>query len=86
MLEIERQVLQNILGLLTLPRRREIAEARFRQAQLMTMEAVVKLAMDTRRAYIRATAAGQAVILLKRAQSSANRFPISPRSLVRPAQ
>ena len=31
-LEIERQILQNVLGLLTLPRRKEIAEAKFQQA------------------------------------------------------
>ncbi|HXE68398.1 MAG TPA: hypothetical protein VN523_03505 [Hyphomicrobiaceae bacterium] len=31
--EIERQIVQNVLALLTLPRRREIAEARLRQAQ-----------------------------------------------------
>jgi outer membrane protein TolC len=70
-LEIERQVLQNILGLLTLPRRREIAETRFRQAQLAAMEAVLRLAGETRRTYVRATAAGQAVIFLKQAQLSA---------------
>lgn len=70
-LEIERQVLQNILGLLTLPRRREIAEDRFRQAQLRAMEAVLRTAGDTRRTYFRAVAAGQNVIFLKRAQLAA---------------
>ena len=70
-LEIERQLLQNILGLMTLPRRRDIAETRYKQAQLRAMEAVARLAVETRRAYVRATAAGQSVILLRRAQLSA---------------
>jgi len=70
-LEIERQVLQNILGLLTLPRRREIAEDRFRQAQLRAIEAVLRTAAETRRAYYKAVAAGQGVIFLKRAQTAA---------------
>lgn len=70
-LEIERQVLQNVLGLITLPRRREIAEDRFRQAQLKAMEAVLRIAAETRRTYYRTVAAGQSVIVLKRAQLSA---------------
>jgi outer membrane protein TolC len=70
-LEIERQFLQNILGLLTLPRRREIAEDRFEQAKLRTAEAVLRLAADTRRAYYQAVAAGQTVIFLKRAKVAA---------------
>jgi hypothetical protein len=36
--EIERQIVQNVLALLTLPRRREIAEARFRQAQVRAID------------------------------------------------
>ena len=70
-LEIERQVLQNILGLLTLPRRREIAEDRFRQAQMRAIEAVLRTAADTRRTYYRAVAAGQGVIFLKQTQRAA---------------
>ena len=48
-LEIERQVLVNVLSLLTLPRRRDIAEHRFKQAQLRAIESVLKAAADTRR-------------------------------------
>lgn len=70
-LEIERQFLQNILGLLTLPRRREIAEDRFEQAKLKAAEAVLRIAADTRRAYYQAVAAGQTVIFLKRAKVAA---------------
>ena len=70
-LEIERQILQNILGLLTLPRRREIAEDRFEQAKLRAAEAVLRLAANTRRAYYNAVGAGQTVIFLKRAKVAA---------------
>ena len=70
-LEIERQVLVNVLGLLTLPRRRELAEGRFRQAQLQAAEAVLKLAADTRRAYHRAVASAQIVTFLEEAKSAA---------------
>lgn len=70
-LEIERSVLQNVLGLLTLPRRREIAEIQFRQAQLRATNEVLKTAAETRRTYYRAVAAGQTVILLKKARLAA---------------
>lgn len=70
-LEIERQVLVNVLGLLTLPRRRELAEGRFRQAQLQAAETVLRLAADTRRAYHRAVASSQIVGFLEEAKTSA---------------
>lgn len=70
-LEIERQVLVNVLGLLTLPRRRELAEGRFRQAQLQAAETLLKLAADTRRAYHRAIASAQIVAFLEDAKTAA---------------
>lgn len=70
-LEIERQVLVNVLGLLTLPRRRELAEGRFEQAQLEAAETVLRLAADTRRAYHRAVASAQAVAFLDEAKRTA---------------
>ena len=70
-LEIEREVLVNILGLLTLPRRRELAEGRFGQAQLRAAEAVLKLAADTRRAYHRAVASAEIVTFLEEAKTAA---------------
>lgn len=69
--EIERQILQNVLGLLTLPRRREIAEARFRQAQLRAVEATLRTAAMARRAYYRAVAANQVAKALEDARLSA---------------
>lgn len=70
-LEIERQVLVNVLSLLTLPRRRDIAEHRFKQAQLKAIESVLKTAADTRRAYFRAAASAQTVAFLEEAKSAA---------------
>ena len=57
--EIERQIVQNVLALLTLPRRREIAEARFRQAQVRAVEATLRISAETSRAYYRAVAANR---------------------------
>lgn len=70
-LEVERQVLVNVLALLTLPRRRDIAGHRFKQAQLRAIESVLKTAADTRRAYYRAVASAQAVTFLEEAKTAA---------------
>ncbi len=70
-LEIERQVLANILGLFTLPQRRELAEGRFYQAQLIAAEQVLKLAAETRRAFFRAVASAQIVVFLEEAKIAA---------------
>jgi outer membrane protein TolC len=69
-LEIERQIIINVLGLLTLPRRAEIAQTRFAQARLRAAEATLRLAADTRRAYYRAVAAAQLVRFLEDAKTA----------------
>ncbi len=69
--EIERQILQNVLGLLTLPRRREIAEARFRQAQIRAVETTLRTAAEARRAYYRSVAANEVAKALENARLSA---------------
>ena len=69
--EIERQILQSVLALLTLPRRREIAEDRFHQAQVRAVEATLRTAAEARRAYYRAVAANQIVAFLDTARLSA---------------
>jgi outer membrane protein TolC len=69
--EIERQIVQNVLGLLTLPRRREIAEARFRQAQARAVEMTLRTAMEAARSYYRATAANELVRFLQESRLSA---------------
>jgi outer membrane protein TolC len=69
--EIERQIIQNVLALATLPRRREIAEARYRQAQARAVDATLRTAAEASRAYYRAVAANESVKFLLEAQASA---------------
>jgi outer membrane protein TolC len=69
--EIDRQIVENVLGLLTLPRRREIAEARFRQAQARAVEMTLRIAMEAARNYYRATAANELVKFLQESRLSA---------------
>jgi outer membrane protein TolC len=69
--EIERQILQNVLALLTLPRRREIAEARFRQAQARAVDMTLRVAMEAARTYYRAVAASESLRFLEQSRLSA---------------
>jgi outer membrane protein TolC len=69
--EIERQIVQNVLALLTLPRRRDIAEARFRQAQARAVEATLRVSAGAARAYYRAVADNESVKFLVDARLSA---------------
>lgn len=69
--EIERQIVQNVLALLTLPRRREIAEARFKQAQVRAVEITLRVAMEAGRAYYRAVAGNETLRYLEESRLSA---------------
>src|SRR5215472_5183713 len=69
--EIERQIVQNVLALLTLPRRREIAEARFRQAQARAVDTTLRVAMEAARGYYRAVAANETLRFLEQSRFSA---------------
>lgn len=69
--EIERQVVGDILALATLPFRSDIARERFRQAQLRAALATLRLAADVRRAYVRAVAGNETVMLLTDAKATA---------------
>jgi outer membrane protein TolC len=69
--EIERQIVQNVLALLTLPRRREIAEAQFRQAQARAVDTTLRVAMEAARAYYRTVAANEALRFLEESRLSA---------------
>ncbi|WP_371349145.1 TolC family protein [Ancylobacter sp. IITR112] len=71
-LEIERRVIANILALLTLPARSEIAKTQFEVARQKAIEATFRTAADTRRAYYRAVAARQTVSFLEQARISAD--------------
>src|SRR5665213_557877 len=69
--EFEAQIVANILSLVTLSARKDVASDRFRQAQLRAVEATLRTAFEARRAYVEAVAARQFVGFLTQAQSSA---------------
>jgi outer membrane protein TolC len=60
-IEIDRSVMFDFIGLLTLPVRTGIETRRFEQAKLQAAAQAVQLAADTRKAYFNAVAAQQAV-------------------------
>jgi outer membrane protein TolC len=63
-LDIERQIVVSILGLVTQPARSRIAADRFAQAQLQAALETLRVAAETRRAYYRAVAANEIVAAL----------------------
>jgi len=64
-------VFANALAILALPARRAIAEEQFRQAQLKAVDATLRIAADTRRAYYRAVAAANLAGVLEKSRLSA---------------
>src|SRR6266508_2063409 len=70
-LDIERQIVANILGLVTQPARTRIAADRFAQAQLQAALETLRIAAETRRAYYRAVAAQEIVAALTGFNSTA---------------
>jgi outer membrane protein TolC len=71
-LDIERQIVASVLQLATWPARSKIAGVRFEQAELRAAEETLRLAAETRRAYIRAVAARQVLGALNKAKASAD--------------
>ena len=69
-LDIERQIVGSLLSLATWPARSKLAGARFEQAELVAAEETLRLAAETRRAYIRAVAARQILTALGAAKAS----------------
>ena len=63
-LDIERQIVVSILGLVTQPARSRIAADRFAQAQLQAALETLRIAAETRRAYYHAVAAREIVTAL----------------------
>ena len=63
-LDIERQIVVSILGLVTQPARSRIAADRFAQAQLQAALETLRIAAETRRAYYRAVATREIVTAL----------------------
>lgn len=68
----EAAVVNNIMALITRPRRVAVADARFRQAQLRAAEETLRLAAETRRAWIDAVSAWERVAYLNQAQAAAD--------------
>jgi outer membrane protein TolC len=69
--EIDRSVMFDIAGLLTLPTRKRIEHGRFEQAKLQAALQATQLASDTRRAYFIAVAAGQSAAFAEQVRGAA---------------
>lgn len=69
--EIDRAIVFDLTGLLTMPLRRAIEEQRFAQSQLQTALQIVRLATDTRRAYFQAVAAQQSLSYMHQVDQTA---------------
>jgi outer membrane protein TolC len=69
--EIERSVMFDLVGLLTIPVRSGIEQRRFEQAKLQSASQAVGLASDTRRAYFNSVAAAQTAQYMEQVQESA---------------
>ncbi|GJJ03274.1 copper resistance-related lipoprotein [Duganella rhizosphaerae] len=69
--EIDRSVMFDIAGLLTLPARSRIEQRRFEQAKLRAAAQAVQLATDTRRAYFMAVAAAQSAAFAEQVRGAA---------------
>src|SRR5262245_3637840 len=71
-LDVERQIVASILSIATWPARSKLAGVRFEQAELRAADETLRLAAETRRAYIRAVAARQILQALNAAKASAH--------------
>jgi len=69
---IEGMIANNILALVTRKRRIDIADTRFRQAQLKAVVETLRLAGETRSAWINSVAAFETVFYLNQAQAAAD--------------
>ncbi|GJI93675.1 copper resistance-related lipoprotein [Duganella caerulea] len=70
--EIDRSVMFDIAGLLTLPIRSRIGQRRFEQAKLQAAAQAIQLATDTRRAYFTAVAAAQSAAFAEQVRTAAD--------------
>lgn len=70
-LEIDRSIMFNLVGLLTIPIRSDIEGRRFEQAKLQAASQAVQLAADTRKAYFNAVAAQQTARYMEQVASAA---------------
>lgn len=70
-IEIERSIMFDLAGLLTLPLRSNIERGRFESTKLRVASEAVKLAADARRAYFNAVAAQQTAQYMEQAKEAA---------------
>lgn len=70
-IEIDRSIMFDLAGLLTLPIRSGIEQRRFEQATLEAAAETVQLAADTRKAYFNAVAAEQTVMYMEQVGTAA---------------
>jgi outer membrane protein TolC len=70
-LDIERKVIGSLLSLFTMPARTRIAADQFAQAELRAAEDTLRVAAETRRAYVRAVAAREIAAALGDAKANA---------------
>ncbi|RCW67413.1 TolC family protein [Pseudorhodoferax soli] len=70
--EIERSVMFDVLGLLTMPAATQVQQRNFEQAQYLAAAQAVGLAADTRRAYFGAVAAQETVKYLRQVKEAAD--------------
>lgn len=69
--EIDRSIMFDVAGLLTLPARQRIERSRFEQAKLRAASQAIQLASDTRQAYFTAVAAAQSAAFAEQVRSAA---------------
>jgi outer membrane protein TolC len=69
--EIDRSIMFDLAGLLTLPSRQKIEQGRFEQAKLRAASQAVQLAGDTRRAFFTAVAAAQSAAFAEQVSGAA---------------
>ncbi|MDR7049377.1 outer membrane protein TolC [Duganella sp. 3397] len=71
-LEIERTLTFNLLGIITAPMAGRIEGRRYEQSKLLVANEAVRVALDTRRAWVVAVAAGQSADYAQQVQASAH--------------
>ncbi|KPP85221.1 MAG: Outer membrane protein [Rhodobacteraceae bacterium HLUCCO07] len=69
---VEGMIANNLLALATQERRNDIADTRFRQAQLRAAEETLRVAMEARTGWIDAVAAFEAAALVRQAEGTAD--------------
>ena len=72
LLEIERRLVVDLLAVATLPARAEIGRLRFEAARMRAVEATLRTAAETRRAWYRTVSASNVVAFLEEARLSAD--------------